>query len=64
MIAADILNHRDNKSLPTIYGAVTTGEVWRFLQLTNRDLCIDSETHYIDNLPSILGILQDIINVT
>ena len=64
MIAADILNHRDNKFLPTIYGAVTTGEVWRFLQLTDRDLCIDSETHYLDNLPSILGVLQQIINIT
>jgi hypothetical protein len=64
MIAADILNHQGNKGLKTIYGAVTTGEVWRFLQMTDRDLCIDSETHYLDNLPSILGILQQIIDIT
>jgi hypothetical protein len=49
--------------LSAIYGAVTTGDVWRFLKLSGdvRDLQIDSETHYLDNLPIVLGILQTIV---
>ncbi len=63
MIAAEIFNLRDGTALSAIYGAVTTGDVWRFLKLSGseRDLQIDSETHYLDNLPIVLGILQAIV---
>lgn len=63
MIAAEIFNRQDGTVLSSIYGAVTTGDVWRFLKLSgdNRDLQIDSETHYLDNLPIVLGILQTIV---
>ncbi len=56
---------KDGTVLSAIYGAVTTGDVWRFLKLSgdaiDRDLQIDSETHYLDNLPIVLGILQRIV---
>jgi hypothetical protein len=63
MIAAEIFNRQDGTVLSAIYGAVTTGDVWRFLKLSGdvRDLQIDSETHYLDNLPIVLGILQTIV---
>jgi len=65
MIAAEIFNFKDGMVLSAIYGAVTTGDVWRFLKLSgdvgDRDLQIDSETHYLDNLPVVLGILQCIV---
>ena len=65
MIAAEIFNFKDGTVLSAIYGAVTTGDVWRFLKLSgdaiDRDLQIDSETHYLDNLPVVLGILQCIV---
>lgn len=63
MIAAEIFNRQDGTVLSAIYGAVTTGDVWRFLKLSGdeRDLQIDSETYYLDNLPIVLGILQTIV---
>ena len=58
-------NFKDGTVLSAIYGAVTTGDVWRFLKLSgdvgDPDLQIDSETHYLDNLPVVLGILQCIV---
>jgi hypothetical protein len=65
MIAAEMFNRQEGTVLSAIYGAVTTGDVWRFLRLSlgdgDRDLQIDSETHYLDNLPVILGILQCVV---
>jgi hypothetical protein len=67
MIAAEIFNRQEGTALSAIYGAVTTGDVWRFLKLNGSDgdwnLQIDSETHYLDNLPVILGILQSIVEM-
>jgi hypothetical protein len=64
MIAAEIFNRQEGTMLSAIYGAVTTGDVWRFLKLSGSDgdwnLQIDSETHYLDNLSIILGILQSV----
>ena len=34
MIAAEIFNFKDGTVLSAIYGAVTTGDVWRFLKLS------------------------------
>jgi hypothetical protein len=61
MYAAEIFNAREGNPIATIFGCVTTGDVWRFLKLQNKALTIDSEVHYLDNLPIILGILQMIV---
>ena len=34
MIAAEMFNLKDGTVLSAIYGAVTTGDVWRFLKLS------------------------------
>lgn len=57
MVAAQVYNERENTALPVLYGAVTSGEAWRFLQLTGKNAEIDSQTYYLDNVPAILGIL-------
>lgn len=46
-----------------LFGCVTAGEIWRFLQLmrTPNDhylIAIDRESYYLDQLPTILGILH------
>jgi transketolase C-terminal domain/subunit len=33
MVAAQIFNEREANAIDTIYGAVTTGEIWKFLKL-------------------------------
>lgn len=58
MIAAQQFNQREGQSIEVIYGAVTTGEIWKFLKLTDTTVFIDLTDYYISpNLNKILGIL-------
>ncbi len=61
MIAAQLFNQRTNQqkgdTFDTIYGAVTTGNQWKFLKLHGAIAAIDSKDYYIDQLPDIMGIL-------
>jgi hypothetical protein len=57
MIAAQIYNDKDGKTLPCIYGAVTTGHAWKFLKLEQTTVSIDIEDYYIKNPNKIIGIL-------
>ncbi len=57
MIAAHRLNQADELSYNTVYGCVTTGELWQFLQLEDTNLLIDPAKIYIEHIDRILGIL-------
>ena len=56
MVAAQQFNARDELSGP-IYGAVTTGNNWRFLQLHGSEAGIDHREYYIDQVGKIMGVL-------
>jgi hypothetical protein len=58
MIAAQIFNQQEGNEIPTIYGAVTTGNIWKFLKLTETEVQIDLTEYLINNLGKILGILS------
>ena len=58
MIAAQLFNEREGNAIDTIYGAVTTGEIWKFLKLVGTVAAIDLSDYYIvRDVPKILGIL-------
>jgi hypothetical protein len=64
MVAAQIFNQRDcssdsgtGQSIDTIYGAVTTGNLWKFLSLQDRVVQIDLTEYTIPQIDQILGIL-------
>ena len=58
MIAAQRFNEREGNAIDTIYGAVTTGEIWKFLKLVGAVASIDLSDYYIGrDVPKILGIL-------
>ena len=57
MIAAQKFNEINNQSIPTIYGSVTNGTVWRFLQLTEQTVTIDFTDYPLPPVDLILGIL-------
>ena len=61
MIAAQIYNEKEGKTLPCIYGAVTTGHAWKFLKLEGTTVSIDIEDYYIKNPNKILSILTFMI---
>jgi hypothetical protein len=58
MVAAQVFNRREEQGIDTIYGVVTTGEIWKFLKLREDTVSIDLTDYYIlPNLDKILGIL-------
>ena len=63
IIGAKIFNNNNNNNIKTIFGCVTTGEIWQFMKLTEDfTIIIDTNRFYIDNVPEILGALQQIID--
>ena len=57
MLAAQLFNEQEGNEIKTIYGAVTTGDIWKFLKLEGTDIFIDLNNYYIKELNKILGIL-------
>lgn len=61
MVAAQRFNKTYNKPLKTIYGAVTTGSIWKFLKLEGSEVFIEMRELYIKDLPEILGLMLQMI---
>ncbi|SRR5579883_93920 len=57
MIAAQKFNEINNQPISTIYGSVTNGTTWRFLQLTEQTVTIDFTEYPLPPVDIILGIL-------
>jgi hypothetical protein len=62
MLAAQIFNARENNSVTTVYGCVTTGVLWKFLQLDNQTLYIDPVEISIEPIERLLGIFIQILS--
>lgn len=58
MLAAELFNQQEGREIKTIYGAVTTGDIWKFLQLVGDELTIDLSNFYIRDAEKILGVLS------
>ncbi|MEG4119685.1 hypothetical protein QUA43_19730 [Microcoleus sp. N9_B4] len=62
MLAARIFNECEgNKNATIIYGAVTSGQTWRFLRLKEQVIEIDLTEYYLIDVNKILGILASAI---
>ncbi len=61
MIAAQLFNQQKGNGLDTFYGAVTTGNQWKFLKLHRDTAAIDRKDYYIDQLPDIMSILLSMV---
>lgn len=60
ILAAQIFNQQENNPIDTLFGAVTTGTIWQFIQLKNQQVTIDLREYHIRNendLERILGFL-------
>jgi hypothetical protein len=62
MLAAQIFNRQEDTVIPTIYGAVTTGNQWKFVKLEKQQAWVDLQDYYIDHSQIILNVLSDIAN--
>jgi len=61
MMAAQCFNAQAGTGLTTLYGAVTTGNIWKFLQLEGNTLFIDLPEYSIERVGKILGILLTMV---
>ena len=57
MLAAQTFNAREVVESDKVYGAVTIGELWKFLDLTGTTVRIDTHSYHIERLGKIMGIL-------
>ena len=61
MVGAKIYNKQSEIEVDVIYGCVTTGDEWLFMKLDKNDLLVDKRTYYLNELPEILAVFQNII---
>ncbi|WPD21069.1 MAG: hypothetical protein SD837_12745 [Candidatus Electrothrix scaldis] len=59
MYAARLYNEREDIHLPSLYGAVTSGDEWKFLMLTGNTAYIDKDHYYLAYIAKIIGILAN-----
>ena len=60
MLGARIFNEREGQPLRSIYGCVTTGEAWHFMELTGNELIVDARRFFIPEVETILWIIARI----
>jgi hypothetical protein len=63
MYATRIWNEQKGEPQQPIYGVITTGDLWLFLQYKENNIIeVDNKTFSINNLDTVLGVWQYIIN--
>jgi hypothetical protein len=61
---AQLCNQKDGRGIERVFGVVTTGTAWKFLQLGGSSLIVDEPEYYIDDLNKVMGILKCIVEST
>jgi hypothetical protein len=64
MVAAQTFNRAKGNALETVYGTVTTGSTWLFMQLTDATVAIDRSEYYIREAERIVGILLSMLRAS
>ncbi|MDY6783894.1 MAG: hypothetical protein SW833_15345 [Cyanobacteriota bacterium] len=64
MIAAQLFNQQKENETQRVYGAVTTGSLWKFMQLEEKTITIDLSEYFLGNVAKIIGILRSFIEQT
>lgn len=62
LYAARLFNETSQRSTPHLYGVVTDGYEWLFVQLIEQTLIVDFKRYSLGQLGQLLGILQTIID--
>ncbi len=61
MYAAQIYNQKENRDIADLYGAVTTGDEWKFIKLQENTAYIDNQVYYMSDICKIVAILIEIL---
>jgi hypothetical protein len=62
MLAARVFNEREGQTVGSIYGCVTTGEAWHFMELAGNTIVVDARRFFISEVDIILWIVTQICN--
>jgi hypothetical protein len=57
MVAAQKFNTAQQVPIDTVYGAISSGNAWRFMKLVNHELSIDLTDYAIPPVDELLGML-------
>ncbi len=61
MVGAWRFNRRAGDDIPTVFGGVTTGSLWKFLKLVGNEVTLDMREYSLNEVDRILGILVHMI---
>ncbi len=61
MVAAQQFNKEQENVIPTVFGVVTTGSLWKFMRLESTQALVDETEHHIGDPDKIVGILVDML---
>jgi hypothetical protein len=61
MVGARLFNEQANSQVGSLFGVVTTGEVWQFLRLQGATVTLHRERLFITGVGGILAALQSIL---
>ncbi len=61
MLAAQRFNERRGLPLPSLYGVVTTGSLWKFMRLRDATVMVDEAEYHIKQVEQIVGVLVSIV---
>ena len=61
MLAAQRFNAEKRNEIPRVYGATTTGVMWRFMKLEGQTLSIDMAVYQLVQCEQIFGILASMV---
>ena len=58
MVAAQKFNHSHQQSIDLIYGVITSGTRWQFIEMREQNVTIDPEEYSLPPVEPLLGILK------
>jgi hypothetical protein len=64
MYGAQLYNQKSGVAIERVFGVVTIGRLWKFLQLDGTSVVIDNPEYDIDDLAMVMGILKCIVEST
>ncbi len=64
MVGARLFNEREGRPPGAVFGAVTSGSLWRFLRLEASEVSLDQQEYHIRQLPKLVGILARVVGAT
>ena len=61
LVAAQQFNREQGNPIRTVYGAVTTGSIWKFLRLQESLVTVDTSEYYVKEVEKIVGIMVTVL---